>query len=1353
MLSVGRIAAGDGYRYLTSQVATHDTPRAGERLVSYYERTGMPPGEWAGAQAAAFGLVGAPTEEQMERLYGRCLDPNTAEPLGRRMAEFRSVEERVSDRLVELGRSATAEERSVIEMRERVKGHPQAVTAFDLTCSAPKSISILWALASDDVRDIIHTAHEGAWRDALAHFEADVACTRLGGAGVAQVDVGGVTVAAFEHWFNRAGDPQLHTHLAVSTMVKTAEAGRWRRLDSRAMYRAAASVGERYTGSLLARLGDDLGVGVRHRDGRGDRALPELEGIDDRLIEAFSTRAAQVDPTLARLVGDYADAHGCAPDRITTARLAQQAVLMDRPPNVQRNWPAEREGWLQRAGEVLGVAPGDVAPILMPAAVGVGGPLPVDYRRPEERAQDVLARLGDRGATWNHRDIEREAAAMLRESGARVDDASIKAVVAAVELDDESVSLTIADVGGPAPKVLRREDGSSVFVRRGEQLFTSLAILDAERELVAFAAVRSLPETEASRRFRTGWSELEDDDLVRRVAVAETHIERLDAAISEAESQRPHLQNVAVAAMEAAAKLLAEMPATAAVRAELAAEQVAAARLAEINGALAGRGLRAPRKREREALTGEARALRDAHPDIKLDTRGRAARGAERIERAATADARSVADAEKIADKATVAATQHRTRLGLRVAGRAEQVEGRDALAAELVSREALTGRVSMVGYLDGLGVDQAAAMVRLADPSAPLAALVGPAGSGKTTALAALVRAHTDAGRGVHVLAPTAVAAATLGDAVGVPGQTLAKQLLLWDGEKDLPGRGDLILIDEASMATTLDVRDVVRVAEEHGALVRLIGDPRQAKAVGPGGALELVAHASNAPELSELHRFTQPWEGPASLRLRVGDTEVIDIYEVHDRVRSGSYASMLEETYRQYRDATNVDPTSAVMIVSDNHSVQALSERARADRIADGRVEPGGVRLHDGSIAGIGDLIVTRRNDRQLRTGPSDVAFVKNRDRFEVTGRPAGGGLTVRRVDSGQSVTLPADYVADHVELSYASTGYGVQGLTVNTALAVVQPGDERSFAYVAASRGTDTNMIRVVTATLDDETAGHHPDRSARDVLGDVLANDPAVTAGEALDAAAAGQYNAAELFNRHRHTTRTLAEHTLTGVLEARGAAELLSAPDAWHLIDETERATERGLDPAAALAAATDDQLADVNNATGLLRSARLFRAGELPPYPDLIADLVPPASPNAPPDVAAYLDGLAAGLEHRRQTLAAQYLELPAPPWAHDLGKVPAAPEARSQWAYAIASVGLWREAHGITDDNPVGRALPLDHRDAVGRARAAIAAGLAIQVATGKAPSLPRQDLDDEWHHLSPAQTATFDQGRPLAR
>jgi len=1353
VLSVGRISAGGGYRYLTDQVASHDTPRAGEPLLSYYERTGMPPGRWAGAQAEAFGLVGAPTEAQMEALFGRCTDPNTGKALGRKMYEFRTVAARVADRLSDLGRPATDDERAKVEVEETAKGRPQAVTAFDLTFSAPKTVSVLWALGGDQIRDTIQAAHEVAWRDALAYFETEVAATRLGTGGVAQVDVDGVTVAAFEHWFNRAGDPQLHTHLAVSAMVRTSATGRWRRLDSRAMYRAAASVGEIYTGSLLSRLSDDLGVGVRHREGRGGRLLPELEGVDDRLIEAFSSRAAQVDATLARLVGEYTDTHGYVPDRDTVARLAGQAVLMDRPACEARTWAAEREHWLSRAAEVLGVAPDQVGPTLVDAAVGVGRPLRADSVSWDGAAEKVLDRLGERGATWNRRDIAREAAAVLREAGNRVDGVAVTKLAAMVEGHDESVTLNLPDVGGPVPEVLRRADGSSVFVRRGEELFTSTTILGAERELAILAAVRELPSPEQDRRFEAGWAQLEDDDLIRRIAAAESRIADLAAGIVQAETDTPGLERIAADATGEAARVRAQSPASAAVRAELAAEDVAAARLAEIETALAVGGLRGRRRAERERLSEDARALRGAHPVISLDPRTRAERAAERPQRAAKLDANAVAEAQAKAEKATAAAKQHRTKLALLVAARAEQTEGRDALAAELVAREQVAGRVSMAGYLDGLGVDQAAAMVRLADPSAPLAALVGPAGSGKTTALAALVRAHTDAGRGVHVLAPTAVAASGLGEAVGLPGKTVAKALLEWDRGRGLPNRGDLILIDEASMAPTLDVCDVARVAQEHGALVRLIGDPRQAKAVGAGGALELVARAGDAPELTELHRFSADWEAQASLRLRRGDTSVIDVYDAQGRIASGSYAAMLEATYRQYRQATADDPGAAVMIVSDNHSVQTLSERARGDRVADGLVEPGGARLHDGSVAGIGDLVVTRRNDRQLRIGTGEGAFVKNRDRWEITDRDDDGTLTVRKVGSDQTATLPADYVAEHVELSYALTGYGAQGITVKTALAVVQPGDERSFAYVAATRGTHTNMIRVVTGTLDEESGGHHPERAPSAVLGQVLANDPAVTAGDALAAAADRQLDAAELFNRHRHATRTLAEQTLTAVLDARGQAELLAAPEAWQLIEEAERATERGLDPAAVLATATDGQLADVGSATTLLFRARLDAGMEGIPYPVLVAKLVPATPPATQPDVAAYLDGLAAGLARRREALATEYQQGPVPPWAATLGRPPSDPAIRARWADAIAGVSLWREAHAVTSPNPLGPPLAVGDRDGIGYRGAAMAAAEAVELATGTAPRPTAGMRRDDPDHPTPPSTPAHARGPRLER
>ncbi|MHB8671316.1 MAG: AAA family ATPase [Acidimicrobiales bacterium] len=102
-------------------------------------------------------------------------------------------------------------------------------------------------------------------------------------------------------------------------------------------------------------------------------------------------------------------------------------------------------------------------------------------------------------------------------------------------------------------------------------------------------------------------------------------------------------------------------------------------------------------------------------------------------------------------------------------------------------------------------------------------------------------MRAHTDAGRSAQVLAPTAVAASRLGDAVGVPGQTMAKALWSWDHRMNRPSAGDLILIDEASMATMIEVGDAVRVAEAHGGLVAEPRSHRDLEGGQPGGQVIL--------------------------------------------------------------------------------------------------------------------------------------------------------------------------------------------------------------------------------------------------------------------------------------------------------------------------------------------------------------------------------------------------------------------------------------------------------------------------------------------------------------------------------
>jgi hypothetical protein len=203
------------------------------------------------------------------------------------------------------------------------------------------------------------------------------------------------------------------------------------------------------------------------------------------------------------------------------------------------------------------------------------------------------------------------------------------------------------------------------------------------------------------------------------------------------------------------------------------------------------------------------------------------------------------------------------------------------------------------------LDMGQASLVRQMCTSGARLQLAIAPAGAGKTTAMRALALAWTEDGGQVIGLAPSAAAAAVLGEQTGIRADTLAK--LTWSLRNgDLPdwatgvGPATLLIIDEAAVADTLSLDIAVRFAVDRGASVRLIGDDQQLAAIGAGGILRDIKNIHGALQLNELHRFTNPAEAQASLALRDGDPSALGFYLDHDRVHIGDLAKITEDAFR---------------------------------------------------------------------------------------------------------------------------------------------------------------------------------------------------------------------------------------------------------------------------------------------------------------------------------------------------------------------------------------------------------------------------------------------------------------------
>ncbi|WP_025274161.1 MobF family relaxase [Haloglycomyces albus] len=496
----------------------------------------------------------------------------------------------------------------------------------------------------------------------------------------------------------------------------------------------------------------------------------------------------------------------------------------------------------------------------------------------------------------------------------------------------------------------------------------------------------------------------------------------------------------------------------------------------------------------------------------------------------------------------------------------------------------------------------------------------IGPAGTGKTTAMRAYKHVLNAEGRRLIGLAPSAKAAAVLADDLATTCHTVDRFLIdhhyhptfLFGGagtatptmDRTPLNPGDVVLVDEASMAGTFHLDHIRAIAIEAGAQVRLLGDDRQLGAVASGGALRLIAATSGATELTELHRFRDPTFASASLDLREGRTAGLDYFHNHSRLHGGSSDAMIDGVYAAWRRDIEAGKTSLMMAAS-NATVTDLSARARLDRINAGDVKEKGITLHDGNTAGRGDWVVTRSNNSMLKYNRGK-DFVRNGTTWTVTRHYNNGSLKVTAHDSKGTITLPADYVADHVELAYAATVHRTQGSTVDTAHALLTPDMTRDHLYVAATRATDTTHLYAVTHTPLPADPDQRLDRpkwdpdatAAREIAEHILTREPDNhSATEAIDTALSDADSLATLTSRYRYAADLAAtahyDNTITTVLTGR-----LSRHDLGDVIDNglpalartLARAEYAGWDAEQLLTIAARRDLNDATSPAGVLIS-------------------------------------------------------------------------------------------------------------------------------------------------------------------
>lgn len=366
-----------------------------------------------------------------------------------------------------------------------------------------------------------------------------------------------------------------------------------------------------------------------------------------------------------------------------------------------------------------------------------------------------------------------------------------------------------------------------------------------------------------------------------------------------------------------------------------------------------------------------------------------------------------------------------------------------------------------------GLSQEQRSAVHHITGPE-QVAVVVGFAGAGKSTMLAAARHAWERQGYRVHGAALAGKAAEGLEESSGIASRTLASWEYGWQRDRGLLGKGDVLVIDEAGMIASRQLARFVTEAEARGAKLVLVGDQEQLQAIGAGSPFRAIAERVGAVELSEIRRQKEDWQRQASVAFathRTGeglaayaDRGTVRFRDTREEAGANLVRDYLTDLEQQRSGSRIALAHRRVDVCAINADIRALLQER--GRLARGEQEQGELgrevvyQTNDGERSfAPGDRIVLLENNRDLGVKNGMLGTVQAVEPDALQIRLDGAGQRDARI-----VAIPTNsYRAfDH---GYATTIHKSQGATVDRAFVMASGTMDRHLTYVAMTRHRDS------------------------------------------------------------------------------------------------------------------------------------------------------------------------------------------------------------------------------------------------------------------------------------------------------